>query len=109
MKDELERIRDKAKRRGVQFMDVRLFEEDSTTILVQDSKADKVSQGKSLAVGLRVLVDDAWGFASTDVDDYAYHSSSECEGSWSRIAKRKSWSYERLDFFRTLKPGPTTL
>jgi TldD protein len=69
MKDHLESVRDKAKRRGVQFMDVRLFEEDSTSVTVQDSKADKVSQGKSSAVGLRVLVDGAWGFASTDVVD----------------------------------------
>ncbi|TEU18454.1 MAG: TldD/PmbA family protein [Anaerolineales bacterium] len=69
MKGLLESIRDKAKRHGVQFMDVRLFEEDSTTVTVQDMKADKVSQGKSTAVGLRVLVDGAWGFASTDVVD----------------------------------------
>jgi TldD protein len=69
MKDHLESIRDKAKRRSVQFMDVRLFEEDSTSVMVQDRKADKVSQGKSSAVGLRVLVDGAWGFASTDVVD----------------------------------------
>ena len=59
MKGLLESIRDKAKRRGVQFMDVRLFEEDSTTVTVQDRKADKVSQGKSSAVGLRVLIDGA--------------------------------------------------
>ncbi len=69
MKALLESIRDKAKRQGVQFMDVRLFEEDSTTVTVQDRKADKVSQGKSSAVGLRVLMDGAWGFASTDVVD----------------------------------------
>ncbi len=69
MKDYLESIRDKTKRRGVQFMDVRLFEEDSTAVMVQDMKADKVSQGKSSAVGLRVLFDGAWGFASTDVVD----------------------------------------
>jgi TldD protein len=69
MKDHLQSIRDKAKRRGVQFMDVRMFEEDGTTVMVQDTKADKVSQGKSSAVGLRVLFDGAWGFASTDVVD----------------------------------------
>jgi TldD protein len=69
MKDYLESIRDKAKRQGVQFMDVRLFEEDSTTVMVQDRKADKVSQEKSSAVGLRVLMDGAWGFASTDAVD----------------------------------------
>jgi TldD protein len=69
MKGLLENIRDKAKRRGVQFMDVRLFEEDGTTVMVQDGKADKVSQAKSSSVGLRVLMDGAWGFASTDVVD----------------------------------------
>jgi TldD protein len=69
MKGLLESIRATAKRQGVQFMDVRLFEEDSTGVIVQDRKADKVSQGKSLAVGLRVLMDGAWGFASTDVVD----------------------------------------
>jgi len=69
MKGYLESIRDTAKRHGVQFMDVRLFEEDSTTVMVQDMKADKVSQGKSSSVGLRVLMDGAWGFASTDVVD----------------------------------------
>jgi len=35
--------------------------------MVQDMKADKVSQGKSSVVGLCVLFDGAWGFASTDV------------------------------------------
>ncbi|MCY3024447.1 MAG: TldD/PmbA family protein, partial [Planctomycetota bacterium] len=71
MRDALERIRDKAKRRGVQFMDVRLFETDGTSITVEDGKADKVSQGKSVGVGLRVLVNGAWGFASSDVTDRA--------------------------------------
>jgi len=76
VKDYLESIRDKAKRQGVQFMDVRLFEEDSTTVTVQDRKADKVSQEKSSAVGLRVLMDGAWGFASTNVVDS--HSLDQC-------------------------------
>ncbi|NIN65387.1 MAG: hypothetical protein GTO63_11960, partial [Anaerolineae bacterium] len=84
MKDNLERIRDEAQRQGVQFMDVRLFEEDGTSVLVQDTKADKVSQGKSLAVGLRVLVDGAWGFASTDVVDAA--SLDKCLGSAIKMA-----------------------
>jgi TldD protein len=70
MKDYLESVRDKANRRGVQFMDVRLFESDHTSVRVQDTRADKVSQGRSLAVGLRVLMNDAWGFASTDVVDH---------------------------------------
>jgi len=69
MKNLLECVRDKAKRRGVQFMDIRLFESNTTSVTVQDTKADKISQGISSAVGLRVLTDNAWGFASTDVLD----------------------------------------
>ncbi|MGD0093001.1 MAG: TldD/PmbA family protein [Planctomycetota bacterium] len=69
MKQMLEQLRDKAKRRGVQFMDVRLFETDRTSINVQDRKADKISQGRSTAAGVRVLNEGAWGFASSEVTD----------------------------------------
>ncbi len=85
MKDHLEHIRDKAKRRGVQFMDVRLYEEDTTAVTVQDTRADKVSQGRSSAIGLRVLIDGAWGYASTDVFDS--QSLEECLGAALEMAK----------------------
>ncbi len=66
MKELLEQVRDTARTRGVQFMDARMFEVDSTDVQVQDGKADKVSQIAVSAVGIRVLIDDAWGFASTE-------------------------------------------
>jgi len=71
MKQMLEQLRDKARRRGVQFMDVRLFETDRTSISVQDRRADKISQGRSTAAGVRVLNEGAWGFASSEVTDAA--------------------------------------
>ncbi|MFC1672374.1 TldD/PmbA family protein, partial [Planctomycetota bacterium] len=67
MKELLEKVRDEAARRGVQFMDVRAAEKDSTTVRVQDGKADKVSQGRGRSAGVRVLAEGAWGFASTDM------------------------------------------
>jgi TldD protein len=70
MKELLERIRDRANTLGVQFMDARLAEGDSTSVRVQDGKADEISQMSVSAVGIRTLVDDAWGFASTDVLTY---------------------------------------
>jgi TldD protein len=71
LKDLLRGICDQARRRGAQFADARLFAEDRTSVRVQDGKADKVSQDRSSAVGLRVLLEGAWGFASTDVLDAA--------------------------------------
>jgi TldD protein len=66
VKELLEEVRDKAQARGVQFMDARLFAIDSTDVSVQDGKADKVGHRTVSAVGVRVLVDDAWGYASTE-------------------------------------------
>jgi TldD protein len=67
MKELLEGARDRARKLGVQFMDARLVSSESTDIVVQDGKADSVGQGHGTAIGVRVLVDNAWGFASADV------------------------------------------
>jgi len=67
MKDIIESVRDKAKEKKVTFMDCRFVEKDSTSIQIQDGKADKVSNGRSSGIGIRVIVDGAWGFASTNI------------------------------------------
>lgn len=67
MKELLEQARDRAVTRGVQFMDARFVAGDQTGVRVQDNRADELSQTSGSAVGIRVLVDDAWGFASSDV------------------------------------------
>ncbi len=65
----LEIIVERAADGGAAFADARLTESDGTGILCQDGRADKVGQGRSRAGGVRVLVEGAWGFASTDEPD----------------------------------------
>jgi len=76
MRDVLDFVRDEAVRRGVQFADARAVERVATSILRQDGRADKLNQSSGLGVGVRVLKDDAWGFASTSAVDRA--SALEC-------------------------------
>ncbi len=64
MKDLLQSICDKAKRHGASFADARVFESEQTGIMRQDGRADKLSQSTSSGLGIRVLKDHAWGFAS---------------------------------------------
>jgi len=66
MKDILEAIRDRAKEKGLDFMDIRFVEKDSTSIQLQDGKADRVFYGRSAGIGIRVILNGAWGFATTD-------------------------------------------
>ncbi len=65
MKNLAESLRDKALTRKVDFMDVRIVESDHTGISLQDGKANKVSYGKALGMGVRVLLEGVWGFASS--------------------------------------------
>ncbi len=64
MKDLLRSICDKAKASGAEFADARIFENESTSIARQDGRADKLHSGTSQGLGIRVLRDCAWGFAS---------------------------------------------
>jgi TldD protein len=66
MKDALQWIVDAADRAGAQFADVRAVDSTSTSLRRQDGKTDRLRQGTSLGVGIRVLLDGAWGFASTN-------------------------------------------
>ncbi len=70
MKDLLRSICDRAKARGAEFADARVFETENTGITRQDGRADKLNMGASRGLGVRVLKDHAWGFASvSDFDD----------------------------------------
>ncbi len=64
MKDLLQSICDRAVRSGASFADARVFESEYTGIFRQDGRADKLNQGSSLGLGVRVLKNNAWGFAS---------------------------------------------
>jgi TldD protein len=62
----LELVCERAVSSGARFADARITEADGTGILCQDGRADKVGQGRGRSGGVRVLLDGAWGFASTD-------------------------------------------
>lgn len=64
MKNLLRSICDAAKQRGAAFADVRVTNSNYTGIVRQDGRADKLNQGVSTGLGVRVLKDSAWGFAS---------------------------------------------
>ena len=69
MKDLLRSICDQATKRGASFADVRVYESENTGIVRQDGRADKLNQGTAQGMGIRVIKDSAWGFASvSDVD-----------------------------------------
>lgn len=64
MRDLLKSICDAAKKRGAGFADARVFESENTGITRQDGRADKLNSSDSRGIGIRVLKDHAWGFAS---------------------------------------------
>ena len=66
MQDLAEKVMDRARSRGVRFADIRLLDGTGTSILVQDGRADRVSQSRVLGGGVRVLLDGAWGLATTE-------------------------------------------
>lgn len=57
---------ERARSLGVAFADLRVTSSRLTRAQVQDSRADRLARTLAMGVGLRVLVDEAWGFAGTD-------------------------------------------
>jgi len=57
---------DRARALAVTFADLRIVRSEVTHAQVQDSRADRLGHSVAMGVGLRVLVDEAWGFAGTD-------------------------------------------
>lgn len=54
-----------ARRMGAEFADLRLLREETTSLLVQDGRADRLQAGRALGAGVRVLVEGCWGFATS--------------------------------------------
>ena len=59
-------IMDRARRLGTTFADLRVMRSEHTRAQVQDRRADRLGYDVAVGAGLRVLVDQAWGFAGTD-------------------------------------------
>jgi len=66
MRELIERTVEQAKRKGAEFADLRIAKGNQTAVKVEDGRADKISHSLVNGAGLRVLVDGAWGFASTN-------------------------------------------
>ncbi|MBN2584379.1 MAG: TldD/PmbA family protein [Planctomycetes bacterium] len=62
----VQRICDEASRRGASFADARAVETLADSVLVQDTRANKLFSSAGFGMCVRVLVDHCWGFASTD-------------------------------------------
>jgi TldD protein len=59
------RAMDTAKSKGARYADIRLIESRRETAAVKDGKVESLGDFESLGFGVRVLVGDGWGFASS--------------------------------------------
>ena len=57
---------DTAKQRGAQYADARIVNDRSRSLATKNGRMGHAGSAESLGVGIRVLVNDSWGFASTD-------------------------------------------
>lgn len=55
-----------ATQRGAGYADVRIVEDRHRSLATKNGKVGHAASSESLGIGVRVLVNDAWGFASTD-------------------------------------------
>ena len=55
-----------ASQRGAQYADVRIVDDRSRNLATKNGKVGHAASSESLGLGIRVLVDDSWGFSSTD-------------------------------------------
>ncbi len=67
--DILQKLRDEAMSLGVEFADFRFVEQEFDSIELEDKKVSKVRNSSVFGVGIRVLVDGAWAFASVNSID----------------------------------------
>jgi TldD protein len=69
LKDLLESTVEKGMSWGADFCEIRYFEERSNSISVENGIAKSLSSGVLRGVGIRVIVNGRWGFASTNILD----------------------------------------
>jgi TldD protein len=77
-----------AKHLGAAYADVRMIHTVSDSISVKDERVDALVGSESHGLGVRVILDGAWGFASTC--DLAGHSPEACARLACAIAKASS-------------------
>ncbi|MDA1127991.1 MAG: TldD/PmbA family protein [Chloroflexi bacterium] len=67
MDDLISRALDLAEVKGAAYCDVRLVEANQERFVVRTGVVDTISNDESLGIGIRVLVNGSWGFASTNI------------------------------------------
>jgi TldD protein len=67
MREVTERALDTASARGAEYADVRVVRRVDESITIKSGRVEGVASGESEGFGVRVLVDGAWGFASSHV------------------------------------------
>ncbi|MEN8260844.1 MAG: DNA gyrase modulator, partial [Pseudomonadota bacterium] len=65
MQDLLDRAMNLAQTRGAQYADARVIENETETLVLQNGEMRTLESSKNIGVGVRVLVEGAWGFASS--------------------------------------------
>ncbi|MCJ7821891.1 MAG: TldD/PmbA family protein, partial [Armatimonadetes bacterium] len=103
-REQLERVRDMALRRKVQFAEVRYAAVRHSGLMLQDGRADRAGAGERAGMGVRVLVDGAWGFASTESADPADWLSSLADA-----VEMAKVSVERLEEPAVLADAPAVV
>ncbi|MBC7340022.1 MAG: TldD/PmbA family protein [Firmicutes bacterium] len=69
MRDVVRKALDTARARGAAYADARVVTRREQDVVTKNGKVESVSSSQSRGIGVRVLVDGAWGFASTSVLD----------------------------------------
>jgi TldD protein len=70
MKDLESRALNMAQTRGASYADVRVVNRQYQNIIVKDGKVETLEQNESQGFGVRVIVDGAWGFASSSQTEW---------------------------------------
>jgi TldD protein len=65
LKDQINRALNYAQMEHVQYADVRLVHNQTETLVVKDGTVETLNVSESIGIGVRTLVDGAWGFASS--------------------------------------------
>src|SRR5437764_15287505 len=55
-----------ASQHGAQYTDARIVDDRSRNLATKNGKVSHAGSSESLGLGIRVLVNDSWGFASAD-------------------------------------------
>jgi TldD protein len=69
VRDFAERVLDAANAAGAGYADCRVVERTTQTVIVKNGRVNGVTQFEDAGVGVRVLVDGAWGFCGTQRTD----------------------------------------